>query len=64
MVKSQNIGEVIKLAEESKVIKIEDLLPYFNQKVKIENFKDQICDSLKSYNDQITKLKKQMDSYS
>lgn len=55
---------MIELTKQSKVIKIEDLLPYFNQSIKIENFKDQICESLKSYSEEITRLKTLMDSYS
>ena len=58
------MSDVISLTKESKVIKIEDLLPYFNEKIKIEDFKDEICDSLKGYSSQIDRLKKQMESYS
>ena len=46
------------------MIKIEDLLPYFNQNIKIENFKDEICNSLKTYSEEIQRLKNLMDSYS
>ena len=52
------------MTKQSKVIKIEDLLPHFNQNIKIENFKDEICESLKSYSEEITRLKGMMDSYS
>ena len=47
--KKGRISDVIELTKQSKVVKVEDLLPYFNQNIKIENFKDEICDSLKSY---------------
>lgn len=36
----RNVSDVISLTKESKVIKIEDLLPFFNEKIKIEDFKD------------------------
>lgn len=64
MVKKGKISEVIELTKQSKVVKIEDLLPYFNQNIKIENFKDEICESLKSYSEEISRLKMLMDSYS
>lgn len=64
MVKKGKISEVIELTKQSKVVKIEDLLPHFNQNIKIENFKDEICDSLKSYSEEISRLKMLMDSYS
>jgi hypothetical protein len=58
------MNQVIMLTKQSKVLKIEDLLPSFNQNIKIESFKDEICESLKSYSEEINKLKKMMDSYS
>lgn len=36
----ENMNEVIRLTKEKKALKIEDLLPYFNQNIKIESFKD------------------------
>lgn len=62
--KKGRISDVIELTKQSKVVKIEDLLPYFNQNIKIENFKDEICESLKSYSAEIGRLKQLMDSYS
>lgn len=46
------------------MVKIEDLLPHFNQNIKIENFKDEICQSLNNYSQEIGRLKSLMDSYS
>lgn len=40
LIKKGRISEVIELTKKSKVVKIEDLLPHFNQNIKIENFKD------------------------
>jgi hypothetical protein len=44
-------------------LKIEDILPFFPDFVKIADFKDEICDSLDQYNAHIEKLKKEMDEY-
>jgi archaellum component FlaC len=46
------------------LIKIEDLLPHFNENIKIEHFKDEICNSLKTYNEEIEKLKEEMKKFS
>lgn len=35
LVKKGRISDVIELTKQSKVVKIEDLLPYFNQNIKI-----------------------------
>lgn len=60
----ENIDEVIELTKETDLIKIEDLLPHFNENIKIEHFKDEICKSLKNYNEEIEKLKEEMKKFS
>ena len=60
----ENIDEVIQLTKETQLIKIEDLLPHFNENIKIEHFKDEICNSLKNYNEEIEKLKEEMKKFS
>ena len=35
LIKKEKISEVIELTKQSKVIKIEDLLPFFNQNIRI-----------------------------
>lgn len=55
---------MILLTKDTDLIKIEDLLPYFNQNIKIEHFKDEICNSLKNYNEEIEKLKEEMKRFS
>lgn len=55
--KGTDIEQVIKLTKETNLIKIEDLLPYFNENIKIEHFKEEICNSLNEYNSQIESLK-------
>lgn len=57
------IEEVIEKTKESNVVKIEDLIPWFDEKMKIELFKDEICRSLKDYNEEISDFKKKMDAY-
>ncbi|CAD8189069.1 unnamed protein product [Paramecium octaurelia] len=57
---NQDIDKVIELTKNSQQIKIEDLLPHFNENIKIEQFKDEICNSLKKYNEEIEKLKDEM----
>ena len=49
------------LRESGGVIKIEDVLPLFPDFVKIDNFKDAICQSLEDYNKQIDQLKTEME---
>ena len=48
------------LKKNNAIITIEDILPFFNDFVTIDNFKEAICDSLRDYSDNITKLKKEM----
>lgn len=39
------------------IFRYQDLLPHFNENIKIEHFKDEICNSLNEYNTQIESLK-------
>lgn len=60
-----NNGEVTKLLKDNKdELKIEDLIPYFDDHIRISEYREQICDSLTRYNDEIKKFKKDMDQYS
>ena len=45
-------------------IKIEDLIPYFDDHIRISEFKEEICKSLTSYNEEIKKFKENMSKYS
>lgn len=57
--------EVQKLLKEPKAcIKIEDLIPYFDDHIRISEFKEEICDSLTRYNNEIKKFKQNMEKYS
>jgi len=50
------------LKETSGLLKIEDILPFFPDFVRIDEFKDAICSSLEEYNRQIDHLRDEMDS--
>lgn len=48
-IKSGNVRDALNVMNESQLIKMEDLLPYFNEEDSISNFKDEICKALSSY---------------
>lgn len=54
----KRVMEVINRAEE--VLKIEDILPFFNDFFYIDDFKDAICKSLEVYNQNINQLNDDM----
>jgi hypothetical protein len=47
--------------KECAVLKIEDILPFFPEFTLIDNFKDEICESLESYNVEIEQLREAME---
>lgn len=57
--KKDDIESVLKMADEATncPVRIEDIIPHMRENIKIEKFKDKICQSLKAYNDEITSLK-------
>ncbi|CCI41742.1 unnamed protein product [Albugo candida] len=57
------IKEAMGILKESKVLKIEDILPFFPDFVLINDFKKEICESLEGYNDRIEQLKEEMQDY-
>uniref|UniRef100_A0A0E0LRW0 RING-type domain-containing protein n=1 Tax=Oryza punctata TaxID=4537 RepID=A0A0E0LRW0_ORYPU len=61
-VKRENIKKAIEfLSETNNLLKIEDILPFFPDFVLIDDFKEEICKSLKDYDSQIEQLKQEMD---
>ena len=61
---SQNqFQEAVKLIEESKILQIEDVLPYITDTIKIEEFKTQISDCINNFENDIQKLKKDINEY-
>ena len=49
----QNEKDPIKIMKESKILKIEDVLPYISDEIKIEDFKSQISKCINEYEDNI-----------
>ena len=47
--------------QQSDLLKIEDVLPFFPDFVLIDEFKDELCAALQSYNEHIQNLKEEMD---
>ena len=59
-----DIKEAIEVMKESDdLLKIEDILPLFPDFTVIEDFKDEICDALEGYTDNIKALKEEMNEY-
>ena len=61
---SQNeFQEALKIMKESKILKIEDVLPHITDTIKIEDFKKQISNCINDYEDNIKKLKEDINDY-
>ncbi|KAI3701302.1 hypothetical protein L2E82_45956 [Cichorium intybus] len=59
--KRENIRKAIAFLKETDgLLKIEDILPFFPDFALIDDFKEAICTSLEDYNQQIEKLKEEM----
>ncbi|KAL0440993.1 UNVERIFIED_CONTAM: Vacuolar sorting protein 18 [Sesamum radiatum] len=59
--KRENIRKAIAFLKETDgLLKIEDILPFFPDFALIDDFKEAICLSLEDYNEQIEKLKQEM----
>ncbi|KAL3628860.1 Vacuolar protein sorting-associated protein 18 like protein [Castilleja foliolosa] len=59
--KRENIRKAIAFLKETDgLLKIEDILPFFPDFALIDDFKEAICSSLEDYNEQIEKLKEEM----
>jgi hypothetical protein len=59
--KRENIRKAIAFLKETDgLLKIEDILPFFPDFALIDDFKEAICTSLEDYNNQIEKLKDEM----
>ncbi|CAH9073769.1 unnamed protein product [Cuscuta epithymum] len=59
--KRENIRKAIAFLKETDgLLKIEDILPFFPDFALIDDFKEAICSSLDDYNEQIEKLKQEM----
>ncbi|CAK4621311.1 hypothetical protein LEN26_021232 [Aphanomyces euteiches] len=58
-----DIKEAMMILNESELLLIEDILPFFPDFVLINDFKKEICESLQAYNDRIDQLKSEMREY-
>ena len=59
----QNEKDPIKIMKESKILKIEDVLPYISDEIKIEDFKTQISKCINEYEENINHLKEDISNY-
>ncbi|KZT41330.1 hypothetical protein SISSUDRAFT_1042912 [Sistotremastrum suecicum HHB10207 ss-3] len=57
----QDIKTAIQFLENTDLIKIEDILPFFPDFVVIDDFKEEICNALEGYSNHIETLKAEMD---
>lgn len=57
-----NVTEALKLLKEcDELLRIEDLLPFFSDFQKIDDFKEAICEALKEYNMKIVEQRNEME---
>jgi hypothetical protein len=54
-------GSAIQFLENTELLKIEDILPFFPDFVVIDDFKEEICNALEGYSARIEELKGEMD---
>ena len=59
----QNEKEPNKIMKESKILKIEDVLPYISDEIKIEDFKTQISKCINEYEENINHLIEDISNY-
>ena len=55
--------EALKIMKDSKILKIEDVLPHITDTIKIEDFKKQISECITDYEENIKKLKEDITNY-
>ena len=61
--KKNEKDDPIKIMKESKILKIEDVLPYISDEIKIEDFKTQISKCINEYEENINHLKEDINNY-
>ncbi|KAI8121649.1 putative vacuolar protein sorting-associated protein 18 [Lucilia cuprina] len=61
---NNDVKKALELLKECDLLKIEDLLPFFSDFEKIDDFKEPICESLKEYNQKIQELQHDMEECS
>lgn len=60
MVKHSDIQSALEIMHESRLVKMEDLLPYFDDQVSISNFNNELCTALNGYKESIEELKEDL----
>ena len=55
------VHRAMRFLENTDLLKIEDILPFFPDFVVIDDFKEEICNALESYSAHIDQLKSEMD---
>eukprot|EP00658_Telonema_sp_P-2_P062096 TRINITY_DN5075_c0_g1_i4.p2 TRINITY_DN5075_c0_g1~~TRINITY_DN5075_c0_g1_i4.p2 ORF type:complete len:492 (-),score=128.78 TRINITY_DN5075_c0_g1_i4:186-1661(-) len=56
-----DIRSAIKFVRQCELVMVEDILPFFPDSTLIDNFKEEICDSLEQFNTSIQMLQREMD---
>jgi hypothetical protein len=59
----KKLSKALEIMEKSKVLKIEDVLPYITDSIKIEEFKSHISKCISQYESKIDELKKDIKNY-
>ena len=59
----KKLKKALKILEKSQVLKIEDVLPYITDSIKIEEFKTHISNCISQYENNINELKENIKSY-
>ena len=59
----EDFNKALDILKESKILKIEDVLPHITDTIKIEDFKKQISNCINEYETNIKKLKKDINDY-
>jgi len=60
-IKTGNIKEALAVMNECKLIKMEELLPHFNEQDNISTFKEEICKALSVYKGKIEELNNELE---
>ena len=61
LLQNGKIKQALDVMHESRLIKMEELLPYFDEQGDITDFKEDICEALDGYRDEIEKLQEEME---
>ncbi|CAK80901.1 unnamed protein product (macronuclear) [Paramecium tetraurelia] len=57
------VKQIVQLTREIPLIKADDILPYLTQNIKLDDFIDEICETLEEYHDQIEKQQNELEGY-